>query len=231
MGQVFGIDVVINDVPVRNLALTWDLIPTIRPRRCGEPVQPVESPADGWGVDVPGVLALVDAIERTGGDIGQLREALLGSIAELVPHGCCPDCESALPTYEKALAAYEEAAALMAERQAAVSAQTHPFVVTRNSAIHLWNCPSAPKEDLNHPGDTLAEWTHGKEVDGVVVPLRCYDWEPTNEVRRMTGEELAEWIRSVRGPQGGLNYRRCNRCQPALPVAYTSSASDVHLND
>lgn len=177
------------------------------------------------------VLALVDAIERTGGNFGQLREALLGSIATLVPHGCCPDCEDELPSYEQALAAYEEAAAQLAEREASISAETHPFVVTRNSAIHLWNCPSAPREELSHPGDTLTEWTHGKLVDGVRVPVRRYDWAPTNEVRRMTGEELADWIRSVRGPQGGLNYRRCNRCQPALPVAYTSAAAGVHLND
>ncbi|MGC4886620.1 hypothetical protein [Micromonospora sp. DT227] len=230
MGRTFGMDIVVNDVPVRDLVLTWDLIPTVRSRRRGEPLR-VESPADGWGVDVPGVLGLIEAIERTGGGIGQLREVLLGSIDKLVPHGCCPDCEEALPSYKQALAAYAEAAERMVERQASVTPETHPFVVTRSSAIHLWNCPSSPSEDLVHPGDTLAEWTHGKVIDGFLVPVRSYDWEPTNEVRRMTGEELADWIRSVRGPQGGLNYRRCKRCQPALPVAYTSSAGDVYLND
>ncbi|TDC83826.1 hypothetical protein E1193_07880 [Micromonospora sp. KC606] len=87
---------------------------------------------------------MVDAIERTGGDIGQLREVLLGTIAELVPHGCCPDCESALPSWEKALA--------------------------------------------DHPGNTPAEWTHGKLVDGLRVPVWSYDWEPTNGIHRMTGD-------------------------------------------
>ncbi|WP_433119188.1 hypothetical protein [Micromonospora sp. CA-246542] len=62
-------------------------------------------------------------------------------------------------------------------------------------------------QDLNHPGNTLVEWTHGRVV------------------------ELADWIRTVRGPQGGPNYRRCHRCRPALPVTYTLSPSDAYPGD
>ncbi|MFY1595569.1 hypothetical protein [Micromonospora sp. WMMD737] len=231
MGASYGMDVTINGVEIEDVGFTWDLTPK-RLRR-GEPRPAVKSPVDGWAVEVPKLLAMVDAIESTGGDFDTLREVLLGTITELLPNGCCPTCEEYASVHQDALAAYEEAAAQMAARAATMTDETHPFVVTRSAAIHLWKCPAAPREELIHPGATLKEFIHGKVVDGRRDPFQRPPWEyePTNGVRRMTGDELAEWIRSVRGPKGGDNYRRCNRCQPALPVAYTSAASDAYLKD
>ncbi|MFI7607429.1 hypothetical protein ACIBTV_20105 [Micromonospora sp. NPDC049366] len=230
MGMFLSTDITVCDTTVEDVSLLWAVRPP-RDRRIGEPRPRPKDQAEGWAIDVPSVLALVEAIERAGGEPGMLREALLDCITQLLPHGCCPDCESALPSYEKALAAYEEATADLAERQAGMTGDTHPFIVTRSSAVHLWKCPAAPTEELFHPGATLEEFVHGKLVDGRVEVRPGYQGEPTNGARRMTGDELAEWIRSVRGPKGGANYRRCGRCQPALPVAYMSQAQDAYLND
>jgi hypothetical protein len=124
-----------------------------------------------------------------------------------------------------ALVAYRDEMAEYEQRAAVMTGDTHPFVIGSSGTVHEWNCPSAPEDYVpQHPGETVREYVHG----GLGGRTRdYYPYEPPGRAYRVTPDELVAWVRERRGPKGGPNYRRCRRCQPAIPVAYTSEAGDV----
>jgi hypothetical protein len=173
----------------------------------------------GWMIDMPVVLSLVAACETGAISPGDLRSALQQIMAGFRERsGCCPRCDGATDSYARALCAYEEALAREEQEQAALTPESHPYTVSSSGKVHAWNCRSQPREPrVQHPGHTLQEYVHeGLEYYGT-LGLRS-----SGASTRMTPAELTAWLARRQSPP-----KRCKLCEPALPGAYGSQASDV----
>ena len=181
-----------------------------------------QGPRDGeggnWMVELPAVLRMLRAAERGDIDAATIHKALLGATALWSKRsGCCPDCDDAIDSYTAAITEYEAAIAAERARQAAMTPESHPFIVSGSAKVHSWNCRTHPDQrTIEHPGRTLQEYVHqGRAFDG-----SGYDLRVTGSSTRMTADELTEWLRN-RTPT------RCKLCEPALPGSYRSETSGV----
>ncbi|MBF9129697.1 hypothetical protein I0C86_12120 [Plantactinospora sp. S1510] len=173
----------------------------------------------GWMIDMPVVLSLVAACEA--GTIGpdDLRTALQQMMAGFRERsGCCPRCDEATESYATAMRQYEEALEQEERQQAALTPESHPFIVSSSGKVHAWNCRSQPREpQVQHPGRTLQEYVHEGHGFYGMLGLRS-----SGASTRMTPGELTAWLARRQSPP-----KRCKLCEPALPGAYGSQASDV----
>ncbi|MGW5079566.1 hypothetical protein [Micromonospora echinospora] len=173
----------------------------------------------GWMIDMPVVLSLVAACETGTIGPGDLRTALQQIMASFRERsGCCPRCDEATESYATALRRYEEELQREKQEQAALTPESHPYVVSSSGKVHTWNCRSQPREPrVQHPGRTLQEYVHeGHEYYGM-LGLRS-----SGASTRMTPADLTAWLARRQSPP-----KRCKLCEPALPGAYGSQASDV----
>lgn len=171
---------------------------------------------EDWFIEMPVVLELLRSVQR--GDIAASAAAdvlleIIGSFSE--KSGCCPECEDCIPHYENALKEYEAAVAAERVALAAMTPQSHPFVISSSGKIHTWDCGSHPHvSDIRHPGATLQDFVHGESFRGINWNLRGN----THSVR-VTADDVVARFR-------GRRTSRCKLCAPALPW-FSSEASDV----
>jgi hypothetical protein len=182
---------------------------------------------DWWDIPLDDVAWLLDGIESGTTTTSAVKDALAQIMAKFVERSsCCMLCEELVDTYQRALAAYSAAFDRDKQRARQMTATSHPWAVNLGLAtVHLATCPNAPDLAIPHPGRTLHEFVHGG--DGELDQPDPWHYTPRPRGQRMSDAELVAWIRDRRGPKGGANFRRCQRCQPAIPVAYTSAAGDV----
>ncbi|MEU7823030.1 hypothetical protein [Catellatospora sp. NPDC049133] len=173
----------------------------------------------GWMVDMPTMLRLLQAAENGDVAIAAVGDALRRMMASYSQaSGCCPDCDYAMDAHARALKQYEAAADQLRQAEAAMTPESHPFVVSSSGKVHSLTCRSDPGlPTLPHPGRTVQEFVHESRMfDGVGSYQRI-----VGSARRVTTAELAEML----GRRSTM--ARCKLCQPALPGAYGSEASDV----
>lgn len=174
----------------------------------------------GFHVDLPSVLRMLKAAELGGFSAADVRAALLQTIAVFSERsGCCPDCDDAVESYEQALRDYELATTGQREHESQVTPESHPYIISGSGMVHAWSCRAPTPREFAHPGQTLQEYVHGAHYDGY-GPLG-YRLHVGSEPQRMTAEEMTEWLR------GRRSVKRCKLCQPNLPGAFESEASDV----
>jgi hypothetical protein len=186
-----------------------------------------ESPprlGDEYEVSLPAVLEMLSIAEEDELSPGAVRDALLGVIGSLcAKSGCCPDCDDAFDSYPDALQRYDAAVAGERERVDATTAESHPYVLSNSGKVHDRNCHAAVVTTrFEHPGRTLQEYVHGSP-DHEYGPGWQYGGalQAYSAGRAMTTAEMAEWVR------GRRSVKRCKLCQPTLPGAFESEASDV----
>ncbi|WP_088983209.1 hypothetical protein [Micromonospora echinospora] len=176
---------------------------------------PSEGDGAYWMVELPAMLRMLQAAARTGATATDVRLMLLKMIAGISERsGCCPDCDESIDSYERALREYREAVEKQ-QHEASMTPESHPYVVSSSGKIHTCTCQSKPgQRTIEHPGATLQEFTHRSRG-------HFYDAGVDSSAKRLTANELAAWLtrREV--------VKRCKLCEPALPGAYASEASDV----
>ncbi|RSM40997.1 hypothetical protein DMB66_56545 [Actinoplanes sp. ATCC 53533] len=183
------------------------------------------APPDGeggsWMIEVPALLRMLSAAERGEASVAEVRAMVLRAIGRFSERsGCCPDCEAAIDSYARALQEYQAAAEELSRQEAATTPDSHPYVVSSSGKIHRRDCCSDPARlTIEHPGQTLQEYVHdGRAYDGSSYYMRT-----SGSAQRMTAEELTAWL-------GRRKAVRCKLCEPALPGAYASEASDVETS-
>lgn len=170
----------------------------------------------GWMIDMPTVLAMLAACERGQGSAAGMRTTLLSVLAGFSERsGCCPECDVAVDDYARALQRYEQQLEQEQRERAAMTPESHPFVLSGAGKVHAWNCSSNPgRSTVHHPGLTLQQYVHGLGTDDADLTAGRGTW--------MTAEELTVWLGRRRAAP-----RRCKLCEPVLPGAYGSQASGV----
>lgn len=173
-----------------------------------------------WMVELSAVLRMLDAADRTGLPAADVRRILTAAIAKFSERsGCCPECDGAFDSYEQALRHHQEALEEHRRHEASMTPESHPYVVSSSGKVHAWDCRTRPGQPvIEHPGGTLQEFVHGDRR----FHLMGYGVDITGgSAQRMTAPELTAWLSQRTG------VKRCKVCEPALPGAYASEASDV----
>ncbi|MFG3517597.1 hypothetical protein [Streptomyces bobili] len=191
---------------------------------------------EGWGyaVELPAVLELLERIGHGRVTAHDARSVLLKS-ADLLydtlraweceepddlrnacrEAGGCVLCEKNRSWFEAVLDEADE------RWQRLQQPEKYPFAAGRQG-IHETSCSVVRRETpseyarptgeayaaaLNAFGHTVDPHSCGEHFEG----SRAY---PRFDV--MTGEEAKAWIRERTGPKGGRNFKRCQRCAPAV---------------
>ena len=129
----------------------------------------------GWMVELPAVLAMLRACDRTGATTADVHAALTRLVASCSARsGCCPECDAAGEAYAAALEEYEVTLAEQQQAEAALTPESHPFIVSSSGKVHAWNCHTNPGTPaVVHPGKTLQQFVHdGRMFNGVRYRLR-----------------------------------------------------------
>ncbi|MEU1605553.1 hypothetical protein [Micromonospora matsumotoense] len=167
-------------------------------------------------VELPAILRMLQAAEHIGATAADVRRVLLRAIASFSERsGCCPSCDESIESYEQALRLYQEAVEEQRQHEASMTPESHPYVVSSSGKIHTCACRSQPGQRIiEHPGATLQEFTHGSRG-------HYYEVGVDSGARRLTTAEMATWLHRRKV------VKRCKLCEPVLPGAYASEASDV----
>ncbi|MFF0745759.1 hypothetical protein ACFYVL_35755 [Streptomyces sp. NPDC004111] len=192
--------------------------------------------AEGYGfsVEVPAVLDLLASVESGATTVAAVRGLFLESAAQLYrPLGCvhaetadeimavclakdgCALCEHYRGHFESMLDECDERWSRLRRPE------EFPFAVSRKG-VHTVGCHivrrEAPETYARPAGsfylDALREYSHS--VDRRSDP---WDFEGAHRyprIKALGAREMREWIDERTGPKGGLYYKRCQRCSPAL---------------
>lgn len=167
----------------------------------------------GWTVDVPDVVRMLDQVRAGRATVDQLRDTLLALTKELSKKsGCCVECDDAVDSYAEAVAYQERARARFDD------STTYPYLVSR-SAIHTWDCYHFAGRLPDSVGSSVSDYVHN------ILPGGGGE----RDISRLTADEALAWMNARTGPKGGLRWKRCRTCQPALPGAWSSEFNDVPL--
>ena len=226
MPQDFAFDFTFGGEEFEHVVLTWGLHRR-RDRRQDAEVREqdwdwtreswVPDPAErergvGWTVDVPDVLRMLDQVRAGRATVDEARDMLLALTQESSKvSGCCVDCDNAADQYAEAVARCERARARFDDPS------TYPYLVSQ-SAIHDWDCYHFTGRLPQGVGASLSDYVHNVLPGG-----------PDSDLARLTADEAVAWMDARTGPKGGLRWRRCRSCQPALPGAWASESNDVPL--
>lgn len=155
---------------------------------------------------------MLDHVRGGRATVDEVRDLLLALTQETSKvSGCCVDCDSAVDEYAEAVARCERARARFD------NSNTYPFLVSQ-SAIHEWDCYHFAGRFPEGAGSSLSDYVHNVRPGG-----------SESDLARLTAEEAVAWMDARTGPKGGLRWRRCRSCQPALPGAWASESNDVAL--
>jgi hypothetical protein len=177
-------------------------------KRCGprdgpDPEAPAAAggvgPGSGWKIEVPVVLAILDALERGVADPAQARDMLTRVVERFIGQsGCCPACEQAVGAYHGAL----EEHALKLARFA--DSRTYPYLVTTQT-IHRWDCRQFRDHRPTHPGASVSEWLHSGHYDR------------DRNLDRLSPAGARRWLDHRAGRRTAPHRRACRSCRPQLP--------------
>lgn len=142
--------------------------------------------------------------------VDEVRDTLLALTQEpSKKSGCCPDCDDAIGDYAAAAASCERARARFDD------AETYPYLVSQ-SATHTWDCYHFAGRLPEGVGSSVSDFVHNVRPGGL-----------DRDLTRLTADEALTCMTERTGPKGGLRWRRCRTCQPALPGAWESESNDV----
>ncbi|MFJ6700930.1 hypothetical protein ACIQM4_33445 [Streptomyces sp. NPDC091272] len=191
---------------------------------------------DGFGftVELPAVIDLLASVEAGTVTAGAVRELFLEAAAQLYrPLGCvhaeseadvmasclaqdgCALCEYHRDRFEALLDECDE----LWERLGLP--QQYPFAVSRQG-VHTASCHVVRRETPEFYArptgssylDALREYSHSVDRHG-----DRWDFEGSRRYPRIQALDIHEtdaWIAEHTGPRGGVYYKPCRRCSPAL---------------
>lgn len=158
--------------------------------------------------DVHRTLAAAQDGRATVGDLQDQLRALTNKPSER--SGCCVECDDSIEDHAAAVRHHERARARFDDPSA------YPFLVTQKT-IHAWDCYRFTGQLPDHPGSSVGDYVHKRDPYSSAV------------LARLSPEEARAWMEARTGPKGGLSWRRCRSCQPALPGAWDSESNDVPI--
>lgn len=191
---------------------------------------------EGWGytVELPGVLELLERIEEGRVSARDARNVLVKAADLLYDPFRCFEAED--PGEVRATCRQAGGCALCEERRSWFDAlldgsdarwerlqqpETYPFAAGRQG-IHHSTCSVVKRETpssysrptgnayvtaLNAFSHTVDPHSSREDFEG------CRDYP---HFQAMTSQEARNWIAERTGPKGGRNYKRCQRCAPAV---------------
>lgn len=165
----------------------------------------------GWTIDVHDMHRMLAAVQDGRATIDDLRDTLRALTNKPSERsGCCVECDNSIEHHAADVQRWERARARFDDPA------VYPFLVTQKT-IHAWDCYRFTGHLPDHPGNSVRAYVHQRDPYSSAV------------LARLSPEEATAWMDARTGPKGGLNWRRCRVCQPALPGAWDSESNDVPL--
>ncbi|WP_067574452.1 hypothetical protein [Nocardia acidivorans] len=196
-------------------------------------VGPARRHVEGWGVlvELPAVIQTLDLVAAGELDLQDVRAALAKVAAamertELDAHEaengetltpellrCQGDCPRCLANYDTIRVRHAESAR---RRARALDPGLYPVAVT-NSTVHRVTCREVARTHRSprFDSDTDDDDMFRHEVKSFTHRGITYELPHAP----LTADEYDRWRAERTGPHGGLKYRLCKICDPAVPLA------------
>jgi hypothetical protein len=158
----------------------------------------VEPDRQGWMIEVPAVLWMLDQLTDGALSVAAARSTLLGMTAWR--SGCCYWCDELPPDWlHRQLAARQE----WERSQRAKTAHTHPYIVNGATikVLHRWDCATVTVEP---PMVITDRHQYATIAPALGKPRHRGPW-------RVSTPEVQAWVEHGRVPA------RCQVCEPVLP--------------